>query len=162
MPPPLDVDREQVRMLVLELGCTEAAKRTGIPLNTVLSWSARGEWLKPVIQELPPTVRPRAINAISSPADALKAALDDDSQATRVAGLRYSKLVTQHAASLAEASPNEALAQAPLVKAALQGAALAGNWAGQNGDQNTVLAFFTASAPTERDMGEVVEVEPSE
>lgn len=70
MPAPLDVDREQVRMLVLRVGCTEASQELGIPLNTILSWSARGKWLKPEKPELPPTVQPRAISTIK-PSQAL-------------------------------------------------------------------------------------------
>lgn len=64
MPAPLDVDKEAIRLLVVEYGVTETAKQTNIPLNTLLSWSARGNWLKPQPTPLPPTVQPRAINAI--------------------------------------------------------------------------------------------------
>ena len=37
----LPVDREKVRMLVGEIGYTEAAKRTGIAQNTLYQWNYR-------------------------------------------------------------------------------------------------------------------------
>jgi transposase-like protein len=40
----LPVDREKVRMLVGEIGYTEAAKRTGIARNTLYQWNYRYKW----------------------------------------------------------------------------------------------------------------------
>lgn len=67
MPAALDVDREQVRMLVVSVGCSEAARQTGINLNTVLQWSARFGWLKAlqVKPVLPASMQQPAIGVIS-------------------------------------------------------------------------------------------------
>jgi hypothetical protein len=40
----LPVDREKVRMLVGEIGYTEAAKRSGIARNTLYQWNYRYKW----------------------------------------------------------------------------------------------------------------------
>lgn len=40
----LPVDREKVRILVGEIGYTEAAKRTGIARNTLYQWNYRYKW----------------------------------------------------------------------------------------------------------------------
>jgi transposase-like protein len=40
----LPVDREKARMLVGEIGYTEAAKRTGIARNTLYQWKHRYKW----------------------------------------------------------------------------------------------------------------------
>ena len=60
---PLDIDKEQVRMLVLDIGVREAAKRLGISENTVLSWSRRGKWLEFLRQppKPPASMRPKPI-----------------------------------------------------------------------------------------------------
>jgi transposase-like protein len=40
-------DREAVRVLAIELGAREAARRLGLNPNTVLSWSKRYNWELP-------------------------------------------------------------------------------------------------------------------
>lgn len=89
MPARLAVDRDALKMLVLSVGCTEAAKQTGINLNTVLALSARGKWLKPALPALPLTVQqPPAINAIK-PVDALQKVISDRKQQTRAGLSKY-------------------------------------------------------------------------
>ncbi len=66
MPAALDVNREEVRMLALNVGVREAARQMDIPEATVQAWAARYGWLKnaPRSVPLPSTViRPRATNA---------------------------------------------------------------------------------------------------
>jgi len=38
------VDREAVRVLAIELGAREAARRLGLKEGTVLSWASRYKW----------------------------------------------------------------------------------------------------------------------
>lgn len=150
MPAPLDVDREQVRMLVQTHGCTEAAKMTGIKLATILQWSSRGNWLKELRlpPKLPPSMTPTPVIGVISPADAQAESMRDDSQATRLAGLRFSRRTVEAAAELAKDKPLDALEMAQNVKASLQGAALAGDW--QAAQQRTDLRISIFAAPQER------------
>ena len=75
------VDREAVRVLAIELGAREAARRVGINESTVLSWAHRYDWKLP-------KRKGGAISAIklqSSPGDALIAARGDLENATKTA-----------------------------------------------------------------------------
>lgn len=135
--PALDVDREQVRMLCVQYGPREAARMCGIKEATVLDWCASGKWLadirlakaKPVNQSSP----------IKPPAQALTDTIVADGIATKTAAMIFAKLTSQHAAKLAETSPDEALAQAMNVKAVLGTAQIAGSWASAVGDGGTVV-----------------------
>lgn len=142
MPPPLDVDRDQVRMLCIQHGPREAARMCGIAEATVLDWCAKGKWLadtriRAAKLPMPPSMRP--IAPIKTPVDALTEALIRDGNATRSAAMRYARLTSEHAATLAEASPEVALTQASDVKSAVQVAALAGSWAVASGDSAPVV-----------------------
>jgi hypothetical protein len=60
------VDREAIRLLAIELGAREAARRTNVNENTILSWSRRYKW------DLPRrTGGPKAIELQSKPGDVL-------------------------------------------------------------------------------------------
>lgn len=75
------VGREAVRMLAIELGAREAARRVGVKESTVLSWARRYRW------NLPKRTG-GAISAIklqSRPGDALIAAHEDLQAATKTA-----------------------------------------------------------------------------
>ena len=74
-------EREAVRMLAIELGAREAARRVGVKESTVLSWARRYHWKLP-------KRKGGAISAIrlqSSPGDALIAARKDLEGATKTA-----------------------------------------------------------------------------
>ena len=130
MPAPLDVDREQVRMLVLEYGYAETARKTGINENTVRQWGNRYGWLEHVRnpQPLPKSLQKTIVTGVTKPADALQNAIIEDGNATKSAAMRYSRRVTEHAAQVAEDAPAKALTLAQDVKAVVQTAALAGSW----------------------------------
>lgn len=75
------VDREAVRMLAIELGAREAARRLGIKESTVLSWAKRCDWKLP-------KRKGGAISAIklhSKAGDALIAAHEELEGATKTA-----------------------------------------------------------------------------
>jgi hypothetical protein len=74
-------DREAVRVLAIELGAREAARRVGIKESTVLSWARRCNWKLP-------RRKGGAISAIklhSKPGDALIAAHEELEDATKTA-----------------------------------------------------------------------------
>lgn len=58
--------------------------------------------------------------------------------------MRYARLSAEHAVKLAETSPDEALAQAPNVKAVVGTAAIAGGW-GDASASNVRIAIFAGS-----------------
>lgn len=133
MPARLNVDREQVRMLVLSVGVREAARRVGLKEDTVAQWSCRGRWLaQPDPTPVPPSVMRPVSDVIKLPADALAEVIAADGRATRIAAVRYARKAVEHAQSL---SAGEALASAQDVKAVLQGLVIAdGSWQ-QGGSQ---------------------------
>ncbi len=88
MPPPLAVDREQVRMLVLSVGVREAARQCGIAQGTVQDWSASGKWLEPTKPKpatLPPPASMVRPTNPTKPADALAERLARERDATTTA-----------------------------------------------------------------------------
>lgn len=93
MPAALDVNREAVKMLAMEVGVREAARRMGLPESTVQAWSNRGDWFAPV--KLPPTVL-TATNATKQPSVALAEALADDSIATKSGFSKAARRVAAH------------------------------------------------------------------
>lgn len=84
MPAPLNIDREQVRMLVLSVGVREAAAKMGLPVATVGAWSARGNWLRQPPAPLPPTMKP-VQTVHTKPSEALADSIADDQKRSRVA-----------------------------------------------------------------------------
>lgn len=144
MPPPLDVDRDQVKMLVQEMGCTEAAKRTGVPLNTVLQWSSRFGWLKELRQPrpMPASMTPTSVIGVIKPADALQTAIQEHGTATKLSALRYARKAVEHAEQL---PAKEALAEAQNVKAVLQGMVIADGSGQQQAGHDVRIAIFAAS-----------------
>lgn len=77
--------------------------------------------------------------------------------------MKYARRTAERAADLAQLNPDEALAQASNVKAVLQTAALAGDWAAVSTDQSTHLNFFQiANAPDDPGENPVFDVAPSD
>ena len=66
------VDREAVRMLVIEFGPREAARKLGLNENTVLGWAHRYEWNSPRLKQNKGAIkRAQTIKMQSTPAEAL-------------------------------------------------------------------------------------------
>jgi hypothetical protein len=65
------VDREAVRVLAIELGAREAARRLGLNPNTVLSWSKRYNWELPNRRGGATKASANAITLQSKPGDVL-------------------------------------------------------------------------------------------
>lgn len=144
MAAPLNVDREQVRMLVLSVGVREAARQCGISENTVLAWSNRGGWLQHITKPEPierPASMQGAIVAIK-PADALQNTLAELGNRTKLAAMKYAAKTTEHAAEL---DAEEALAAANDMKAVVQTAAIAGSWQSSTGTQVNIALLLGGS-----------------
>ena len=117
MPAAIQVDKDQVKMLVLNLGVREAARQCGLNENTVLDWSRAGQWLsetRPTPAKLPPPAS--LVGPISpiKPADAMANVLAENKKRTMLALSSYVAKTSEHAETL---SGEEALASAPSVKA---------------------------------------------
>jgi hypothetical protein len=69
----LPVDREAVRVLAIELGAREAARRLGLNPNTVLSWAKRYNWELPNRKGGATKASANAITLQSKPGDVLLA-----------------------------------------------------------------------------------------
>jgi Putative ATPase subunit of terminase (gpP-like) len=67
----LPVDREAVRVLAIELGAREAARRLGLNPNTVLSWAKRDNWKLPNRKGGATKASANAITLRSKPGDVL-------------------------------------------------------------------------------------------
>jgi hypothetical protein len=91
MPPPLNVNRESIKTLVIAHGVAEAHRLTGIPLGTIKAWSARYRWLKnkpdPIVQPL----------CNRSPADALATTLQADNEQTKLGLSKAARKAAKHA-----------------------------------------------------------------
>lgn len=127
MPPPLAIDKEQVRMLVLSVGVREAARQLDLNQETVAAWSARGDWLahtreKPV---LPKSMQPIASGASIKPADALTEILTTEAKETRQF---LSKTAHKAAKRASEQTGNEIIASSDKVLNIGKLAALTHGW----------------------------------
>jgi len=65
------VDREAARVLAIELGAREAARRLGLNPNTVLSWAKRDNWKLPSRKGGATKASANAITLRSKPGDVL-------------------------------------------------------------------------------------------
>ena len=80
------VDREAVRVLAIELGAREAARRLSIKESTVLSWARRYGWNLP--KRKGGGNGKNALTLAIKPGDALIAAHDELEDATKTALMR--------------------------------------------------------------------------
>ena len=105
MPAPLDIDREQVRLLVQQHGVREAARMCGLAEPTVQAWSARYGWIRELTDRphLPPTLIQRASTATIRPADANAELIRKGSRGWKVASAKVgAKLAEKEADELME------------------------------------------------------------
>lgn len=132
MPPPLDVDREAVRVLVVAIGPRAAAREMGLPEATVQAWSARFGWLEHVRPA--PGARPVSMVsttvATTAPADALVSAMEGLSTRSK---LGFAKASVKVAEKMAEADPDNLVAQGADALTWAKVASMAHGWAGGAG-----------------------------
>lgn len=127
MPAALDVDREAVKMLVMEVGVRGAARAMGLPEATVAAWSARGKWIEsiPRSQPLPPSMVQSLASGAISPSAALGNTLKSLNNETR---LQHAIAQAEVAREVASRKASVNLEDASNVKASIQSAAILHGW----------------------------------
>ena len=118
------VNKEAIRVLVLQHGQREAARIAGLNEDTVCSWAKRYQW-KAASKPQAKTGNTRLIEKISDE-------LADNERETRLSLSRYAKRA-------AKDSENATLRDAPLVHKAAQVAGIVHKW----GDTNNQGQSFT-------------------
>lgn len=118
MPAALDVNKEEVRMLVLAVGVREAARQMGINEKTVLHWSHTGSWLastraQPASLPRPASQVPRSVVSVV-PAKALENVLKERQNHTKLGLSLYAARASRVASRIPK---HELLEHAPSVKA---------------------------------------------
>jgi hypothetical protein len=97
------VDREAVRVLAIELGAREAARRLGLSPNTVLSWSKRYNWELPNRRGGATKASANAITLQSKPGDVLLATHKELEERTKSGLAQATARAAEAAATAAEA-----------------------------------------------------------
>jgi hypothetical protein len=92
------VDREAVRVLAIELGVREAARRLGLNPNTVLSWAKRYNWELPNRKGGATKASANAITLQSRPGDVLLATHKELETTTKTALMQTTAKAAANAA----------------------------------------------------------------
>jgi Putative ATPase subunit of terminase (gpP-like) len=96
------VDREAVRVLAIELGARETARRLGLNPNTVLSWAKRDNWELPSRKGGATKASANAITLQSKPGDVLLATHRELGERTKTGLARATARAAESAAQAAE------------------------------------------------------------
>jgi len=104
-------DREAVRVLSIELGAREAARRLGLNPNTVLSWAKRDNWELPNRKGGATKASANAITLQSKPGDVLIATHRELGERTKSGLARATVRAAEAAANAAEPLPVSNTAQ---------------------------------------------------
>jgi hypothetical protein len=91
------VDRESVRLLAIELGVREAARRCGLSEDRVRKWSSRYKWL----EQRSPKQQKAVVTTVTKPGDVLIATHKDLEERTK-SGLARATARAAEAAAKAE------------------------------------------------------------
>jgi hypothetical protein len=90
MPAALNVNREAVKALAVNIGVRRAARELGLSESTVMQWSKRENWFPPPAT-LPPTVVERVSTVSKSPVDAMRDVGERSRFALALAGEKAAK-----------------------------------------------------------------------
>ncbi len=122
----IPVNREEIRMLVLDLGYEKTSEKTGIKQATLRQWSKRFSWN--VTRQ-----HSQAVTTVTrAPGDVLLDELADNERKTRMSLSRYAQRASQD-------SETASLRDAPYVHKAAQVAGIAFKWDAKEQQSNTVV-----------------------
>jgi hypothetical protein len=135
----LPVDREAVRVLAIELGVREAARRCGLSEDRVRKWSSRYKWL----EQRAPKQQKAAVTVVTKPGDVLLATHEELGERSRTAVLQAATRAAEQARDSADPLPVRDVQQLQQLTNALArvlgwGPATAGS-VNYYGDVNTVV-----------------------
>lgn len=88
-------DREAVRLLAIEVGVREAARRLGLNEDRVRQWSKRYQWL----QSSTPEQQKAIVTTVTKPGDVLLDELSENGKETKLSLSRYAKAQAKMLAS---------------------------------------------------------------
>lgn len=74
--------KEAVKMLYMELGPSEAARRLGKPINTITKWASRYGWVTKTVTTIP-RPKPNECRSVVKPSDALVQSIKETGTATK-------------------------------------------------------------------------------
>jgi hypothetical protein len=94
-------NHESVRMLAIEIGAREAARKLGLNENTVLSWAKREKWQLPSSKPGPAAIEPHA-----SPAETLIASHKEHETRTKSSLARATSRAAAEAEQLPQVLPH--------------------------------------------------------
>jgi hypothetical protein len=95
------VDRESVRLLAIELGVREAARRCGLSEDRVRKWSSRYKWL----EQRAPKQQEAVVTTVTAPGDVLLATHKELEGRTKSGLARATARAAEAAAQAAEPLP---------------------------------------------------------
>jgi hypothetical protein len=97
----INVDRESVRLLAIELGVREAARRCGLSEDRVRKWSSRYKWL----EQRAPKQQKAAVTVVTKPGDVLLATHKELEGRTKSGLARATARAAEEAAKAAKPLP---------------------------------------------------------
>ncbi len=92
--PATQIDKESVRMLAIEFGVREAARRCGLNEDRVRQWSSRKQWFAP-----PKDVQNANVTTVTTPGDVLASELQTHERETRLSLARSARKLATEAES---------------------------------------------------------------
>ncbi len=149
MPAELDVDREQVRMLVLAVGPRQAAREMGLKEDVVRQWSSRFGWLKHLRET---HISPPSMVSVTSVTKAPDALVNVLLQRQGQSKLNLSEYLVEASAAAAKLKGPVSLESAPLVKTL--GDLHSRIYPEVTSDQSTHISFFSISGQFAQDTEE--------
>ena len=116
------VSKEEVRLLAIEIGVREAARRLGLEEDRVRQWSSRHKWFSK-------SSKTQLVTTVTKPSEVLMDELADNERETRLSLSRYARRAAQDAESAS-------LRDSPYVKQAAQVAGIVHKWNDTQGTAN--------------------------
>lgn len=140
------VSKEEVRLLAIEVGVREAARRLGLNEDRVCKWSERGKWFSTPIQKKAKTA---IVSTVSRPGDILLDTLHEHERETKLSLARYARKAAQD-------NEQAGLEQAPMLHKVGQLAGLVHKWGeqGKTGNQFTLNVLNINSLAIDQDQTE--------